>query len=147
VRVSVDVQTLIHEARVARLATVDKDRRPHIVPIVFAYADDLLYTPIDAKPKSVDATRLRRVRNIAANPDVQVLIDRYDEDWSRLWYVQIRGRARVLENGPAWKTGRSLLEEKYRQYRSLPLEDRPIIEIEIRRVVSWGWSGAPGKAD
>src|SRR3972149_5024369 len=82
--------------RGARLAPVDARDRPHVVPIVFAYADERVYTPVDLKPKSAPPKRLRRVRNIAANPQVQVLVDHYDEDWRRLGYVQLRGRAELI---------------------------------------------------
>jgi PPOX class probable F420-dependent enzyme len=130
------------EARVARLATVDERGRPHIVPIVFAYDAERLYTPVDAKPKSVTPARLRRLMNIAANPEVQVLIDHYEEDWSQLQYVQLRGRAVVLESGDGWENGCRLLEAKYPQYESMPLAGRPIIQMEIEEIVSWGWPEA-----
>jgi PPOX class probable F420-dependent enzyme len=125
-------------ARVARLATVDGRGRPHVVPIVFAYAEGSVYTPLDAKPKSVAPERLRRVRNIAANPQVQVMVDRYDEDWRRLWYVQLRGRAEVLSGGSEYERGRRLLEEKYSQYSELPLAGRPLIRVTVERAISWG---------
>ena len=84
------------EARVARLATVDRHGRPHIVPICFAMSDDgdTLYTAVDEKPKRT--RRLKRLDNIEANPQVEVLIDRYEEDWSKLWWVRLRGTAQPL---------------------------------------------------
>src|SRR5204862_1297005 len=84
-------------ARVARLATTDPDGRPHLVPIVFALDGDTLYTAVDRKPKR--SARLRRVENARARPDVTVLVDHYDEDWERLWWIRLRGRARVLDDG------------------------------------------------
>ena len=113
----------IGEARVARLATVDREGRPHVVPVVFALSEDSLYTPIDAKPKSVDVGRLRRVRNIASRPDVQVLIDGYEEDWTKLWFVQLRGRAELLEKGDRRQAAIELLEAKYPQYGAMPLAE------------------------
>lgn len=124
--------------RVARLATVDGRGRPHIVPIVFAYDSGRLYTPLDLKPKSVAPRRLQRVRNLLANPHVQVLIDRYDEDWSRLGYEQLRGRAELLEGGAEYERALRLLERKYPQYAELPLRGRPLIKVTVERVVSWG---------
>lgn len=94
-----NVQRFVREARAARLATVDGLGRPHVVPIVFVYDGITLYTPIDLKPKAIDPLRLRRVRNILANPRVQVLVDRYDDDWTRLAYVQLRGRAELIAGG------------------------------------------------
>ena len=128
----------LEEQRVARLATVDDRGRPHIVPIVFAYADGVVYTPIDLKPKTTSPERLRRVRNILANPQVQVLVDHYDEDWQRLGYVQLRGTAEIIERGAEYDQAIRLLEEKYQQYQGLPLEGRPVSKISVERTVTWG---------
>src|SRR6266508_3463586 len=95
-------------AQVARLATTDPDGRPHLVPIVFALAGDTLYSAVDRKPKR--SSKLRRIENARARPDVTVLVDHYDDDWSRLWWIRLRGRARVLE----------LLQEKYPPPRTEP---------------------------
>src|SRR5688500_170304 len=81
------------DQRVARLATVDDANTPHVVPICFAYGDGAVYTVIDEKPKTVGGPELRRVRNIQAHPDVCLLVDRYEEDWTRLAWLQVRGRA------------------------------------------------------
>ncbi len=124
--------------RVAHLATVDRGGRPHLVPIVFAYAAGCLYTPIDLKPKAAPPARLRRVRNIAANPQVQVLVDRYDEDWRRLGYVQLRGRAELIERGYQYRRALRLLERKYPQYAELPLRGRPVIKVTVEGTVTWG---------
>jgi PPOX class probable F420-dependent enzyme len=131
----------LREARVARLATVDARGRPHVVPIVFAYAAGRLYTPLDLKPKSVPPERLLRVRNIRTNPRVQVLIDRYDEDWRRLAFVQLRGRARLLEAGVERDRALRLLRRRYPQYAELPLAGRPVIRVDIERAVTWGEAG------
>ena len=128
----------LEDQRVARLATVDDRGRPHIVPIVFVYADAVIYTPIDLKPKTASPERLRRVRNILSNPQVQVLVDHYDEDWQRLGYVQLRGTAEIIERGAEYDQAIRLLEGKYQQYQELPLEGRPVIKISVERTVTWG---------
>ena len=138
-----DVGRFLEAQRVARLATVDVHGRPHVVPIVFAYATGRLYTPIDLKPKAVRPERLQRVRNILANPQVQVLVDHYDEDWHRLGYVQLRGHAELIERGAEYRRARRLLERKYPQYDELPLEGRPVIKVVVERVVAWGSVGVP----
>ncbi len=133
-----EMEGFIQTQRVARLVTVDERGRPHVVPIVFVCAADRLYTPIDLKPKTAAPHRLRRVRNIAANPQVQVLLDSYDEDWAKLGYVQLRGRAELLEDGDEYRHALGLLERKYEQYAHLPLRGRPVIKVVIEDVVSWG---------
>lgn len=135
----------IDAQRVARLATVDGEGRPHLVPICFARQGDRLYTPIDEKPKSGDYSRLRRLRNIAANPRVQVLVDRYDDaDWSRLEYVQVRGAARVLDAGAEHARALALLRGRHAQYGPMVLEMRPVIAIDVDAVVVWA-SNAGGE--
>jgi PPOX class probable F420-dependent enzyme len=127
--------------RVGRLATVDPAGRPHVVPICFALDGDELYSAIDEKPKRGDYARLRRMRNIAANPHVQVLFDVYDDaDWSRLRYVQLRGVARVIDGGAEHERAVRLLRARYSQYGSMALESRPVISIDVQRVVGWGSS-------
>ena len=112
----------IAAARVARLATIDPDGRPHLVPIVFAVDGDTLYSAVDRKPKR--SSKLRRIENARARPDVTVLVDHYDDDWSRLWWIRLRGRARVLEAGDERERALTLLVEKYPQYRDEPLTGR-----------------------
>ena len=135
------VRAKLKEARVARLATLDSRRRPHIVPVCFAYDGKVFYTAIDRKPKRVQPERLTRLRNILAVPRVALLIDRYDEDWTHLWYILIRGTAKLLpERGHKERT--SALRElraKYRQYsgKMLP-DDAPIIRIIPHRTTFWG---------
>jgi len=101
--------------RVARLATVGADGRPHVVPICFALDGDTLYTAVDEKPKST--RRLRRLANIEANPRVEVVVDRWDEDWSQLWWVRLGGRAEIVERD---ERALELLQAKYEQYRDQP---------------------------
>ena len=132
-----DLEALVANARVAHLATVDERGRPHVVPVCFARTGAIAYIALDAKPKRVPTTRLRRVRNLLANPEVQLLVDRYDEDWTQLVYIQLRGRATLIEPGPEHTEALDLLRAKYRQYRSMPLEEAPIIRIELYENVSW----------
>lgn len=121
--------------RVARLATTDPDGRPNLVPICFVSEGDLLYSAVDEKPKRTK--RLRRLENIRARPAVTVLVDHYEEDWSRLWWARLRGEARVLEEGPEHDRALALLEGKYEQYRHQP-PTGPVIAV---RVQEWrGWS-------
>lgn len=121
-------------ARVARLATVSAGGRPHLVPVTFALDGDLVYTAVDAKPKTT--TRLRRLSNIRANHRVAVLADHYDEDWSALWWVRADGEASILDDpagmaGPAW-----LLADRYPQYRDNPPAG-PVIAISVDRWTGW----------
>jgi PPOX class probable F420-dependent enzyme len=105
-------------ARVARLATLDPDGRPHLVPIMFAFDGDTLCSAVDRKPKR--SRRLRRIENARARADVTILVDHYEEDWGRLWWIRLRGRARVLDAGEELKRALALLREKYPQYTSRP---------------------------
>jgi PPOX class probable F420-dependent enzyme len=130
-------------ARVARLATVGADGRPHLVPVVFALHDDTVYSAVDdAKPKAT--MRLRRLANIAANPAVALLADHYDEDWDVLWWVRADGTARVIEpDEPEAARARELLATRYEQYRDAP-PPGPVIAVAVER---WsGWSAAAPRA-
>jgi PPOX class probable F420-dependent enzyme len=121
-------------ARVARLATTDPDGRPHLVPIVFALEGDVLYSAVDRKPKR--STTLRRIENARSRPDVTVLVDHYDEDWGQLWWIRLRGRARVLDGGEEREHALALLQEKYPQYRSEP-PDGPVLAVEVTDFREW----------
>jgi PPOX class probable F420-dependent enzyme len=124
-------------ARVARLATADDFGRSHLVPIVFAVDGSVIHSAVDAKPKS--STALRRLANIAANPQVSLLVDYYDDDdWTQLWWARADGQARVHDDGSA---AIGPLAQRYAQYREAP-PDGPFIAIAVER---WsGWSAAPG---
>jgi PPOX class probable F420-dependent enzyme len=127
----------VRAARVARLATIGPDGLPHLVPIVFALDDDTLYSAVDSKPKR--SRRLRRLENARARPDVTVLVDRYEDDWERLWWVRARGRARVLDGGEEAERALDLLADKYEQYRS----DRPTPPVLAVDVLEWrGWAAS-----
>jgi PPOX class probable F420-dependent enzyme len=119
------------------LATVDAEGRPHVVPVCFAYVEGRLYTPIDEKPKRGDPRSLTRVRNLLRNPAVCLVVDRYDEDWTRLSWIQVRGRAALTEQAAERTTALAALRAKYAQYRSMDLESRPLIAIQPERVVAW----------
>ena len=121
-------------ARVARLATIDPDGRPHVVPIVFVLAGDTLYSAVDAKPKR--SRTLRRIENARRRPEVTILVDAYDEDWSRLWWVRLRGRARVLESGTEAERAVSLLVAKYGQYRERA-PGLPVLAVDVREWREW----------
>jgi PPOX class probable F420-dependent enzyme len=135
------VQKRLKQARVARLATLDDKNRPHIVPICFVYDGERFYTAIDRKPKRVTPERLARLRNIRVAPRVALLIDEYDEDWTQLWYILIRGKARLIPKSVhkehAWAIRN--LRAKYPQYdRGMLADDAPIIRISPERITSWG---------
>jgi PPOX class probable F420-dependent enzyme len=123
--------------RVGHLATVDAQGRPHAVPVCFALLNGRLYIAVDEKPKRVTPERLRRLRNIAANPAVCLLVDDYDEDWSRLAWLQVRGTA-TLVTDPAERTAAvAALRARYPQYRAMALEERPLLCITPTRWVAW----------
>jgi PPOX class probable F420-dependent enzyme len=128
------LRRLVEAARVARLATIDPDGRPHLVPIVFALDGDTLYSAVDAKPKRTRT--LRRIENARARPDVTVLVDHYEEDWSRLWWVRLRGRARVLDSGEETERALGLLADKYPQYRSDP-PGPPVLAVDAHEWRGW----------
>jgi PPOX class probable F420-dependent enzyme len=119
---------------VARLATTDPDGRPHLVPIVFAIDGDTLYSAVDAKPKR--SKILRRIENARERPDVTILVDHYDDDWTRLWWVRLRGRARVLDSGDELERALRLLAEKYPQYRDEP-PGPPVLAVDVSEVRDW----------
>lgn len=134
-------RALLEAARVAHLATVDERGQPHVVPVVFALDGGRVLTPLDGKPKRVAMGQLQRVRNIAANDRVSLVVDHYDEDWRRLAWVQLRGRAALLTGGDAYEAGIALLRQKYRQYEHVPLEGRPLIAIVMEQVRGWRATG------
>jgi PPOX class probable F420-dependent enzyme len=121
---------------VARLATIDPDGRPHLVPIVFAVHGDTLYSAVDRKPKR--SQRLRRIENARLRPDVTILVDHYEDDWSRLWWIRLRGRARVLDEGEERERALNLLREKYPQYRADPL-DGPVLAVDVTETREWSF--------
>jgi PPOX class probable F420-dependent enzyme len=123
--------------RVGRLATADARGAPHVVPVCFAVNGDALYITIDQKPKG-EARALKRLRNIAENPAVAFIADRWDEDWSRLGWLMLRGRAEILDAGAEHDRAQELLRARYPQYRAMALDDLPVIALRIGRATSWG---------
>jgi PPOX class probable F420-dependent enzyme len=124
-------------ARVASLATTRPSGAPHVVPVTFAVADEVVYTMVDSKPKTT--TALQRLENIAANPRVSLLVEHYEEDWTALWWVRVDGHATVSSGDDDLAVARSRLQDKYSQYRDQPPAG-PAIRIEITGVSSWKWS-------
>ena len=127
--------------RVAHLATVDATGQPHVLPVCYAAVRGAIYTPVDEKPKRVAAASLRRVRNIQARPRVCLVWDRYEEDWSRLAWLPVRGTAALVEAPDERAVALAALRERYPQYRAMDLESRPLIKITPLRV-RW-WAGTP----
>ena len=136
----------IARARVGHLATSD-GTRPSVVPVCFVLLGDTLYQAIDAKPKSVRAGQLRRVRNVQANPKAAILIDHYVEDWRRLWWVLLQGRARLLATGSEQERAIKSLRRKYVQYRTTtPLTSNAlVIALDVARLRHWRASVDPSR--
>ena len=131
------MRSLVTEARVGRLATVGADGTPHAVPVCYALVGDVAYTAVDHKRKR--SQRLRRTENILATARACLLVDEYDDDWSRLWWVRLDGAGRVVTDASERDTARAALTAKYEQYARHP-PDGPVIALEVRR---WtGWSAA-----
>ena len=133
---SIQEEALVN-ARVARLATVDPSGAPHVVPLCFAYDGSSIYSAIDRKPKRRHGMDLQRVRNILSNPKITLVIDHYEEDWSKLWYLLIRGQAGILREGPEREKAFELLRHKYPQYREMNIEGASVIKIQPTKIVSW----------
>lgn len=124
--------------RVARLATSDAAGAPHAVPICYAFDGSRIYSALDLKPKQVKGRRLKRVRNIEANPRVSLVIDDYSEDWSALAYVLVQGAAEVLEDGAERDRAEEMLRQKYSQYDELLEKGCTVLKIIPTSVTSWG---------
>lgn len=136
------VAGFITSARVGRLATADASGQPTVVPICYAFDGTALYSAVDAKPKQAPPEGLKRIRNLRENPRVSIVIDEYEEDWTRLRYVIIQGEADLLMDGPQFAHGVDLLVAKYTQYRALGLarERGLMIRVTPRRVSAWQYS-------
>ncbi len=129
-----DLHRRVVAAPVARLATVRPDGRPHVVPITFAVDGDTIVTAIDHKPKTT--TSLQRLRNIEARAVASVIVDHYDDDWSRLWWVRADGRAQILELGDAREEAVERLVAKYPQYSDTRPRG-PVIVVTVENWASW----------
>jgi PPOX class probable F420-dependent enzyme len=126
----------VNECRVAHLATSGADASPHVIPICFVYLEGSFYSAIDEKPKS--GTQLRRLRNIRANPRASLIFDSYDEDWTKLAWVLVRGAASILDDGPEHDAAVAALREKYSQYKTMELAGKPVVRVSPQKVSTWG---------
>jgi PPOX class probable F420-dependent enzyme len=138
------VVAFLRDGRVGRLATADAAGRPLVVPVCYALDGPHLYSAIDAKPKRT--RHLRRLRNIEANPQVALVVDHYEEDWTALRYVIAEGVAEIVTGGPDFARAVALLLGKYAQYRTMGLEREAsgVIKIRVRELRHWH-SGAPAR--
>lgn len=123
--------------RVGHLATADARATPHLTPVCFVVSEGALYITIDQKPKG-DVWALKRLRNILENPHAAFVADRWDEDWTRLGWVMLRGPAEILAGGAEHDRAQALLRSRYPQYREMELDGLPVIALRIERVTSWG---------
>jgi PPOX class probable F420-dependent enzyme len=137
------LDTIINKARVARLATVDSERKPHLIPVVFVFDNGCYFIPIDEKSKRYRPDRLKRVKNIQQNPNVTILIDEYNEDWRKLYFIMIQGRASIIGDKELEQRGLLLLErahrllsDKYLQYQKIGI-GKYIIMIIPQKVMTW----------
>ena len=159
------------EAPIGHLSTASRDGVPHVIPVCFALdqrvEDSPIYVVLDGKPKRAALTRLRRVRNILENPQVSLVVDHYEGDWTKLWYILLTGAAELLEGedvlrqaqdergvydfahpepveGPHTDDERRnaihLLRQKYPQYREMDIDENPVIKITPGRVISWSYT-------
>ncbi len=127
----------LKRSRVAHLATADRSGAPHLVPVCFSLIGFAVYITVDEKPKRTDVP-LKRLRNILENPAVALTVDRWDEDWTRLGWVMLRGRAEVLRNGEEHDRAQNHLRQRYQQYAAMDLMPLAVIAVRIQRVLSWG---------
>jgi PPOX class probable F420-dependent enzyme len=127
-------RALLGAARVGRLATVRPDGRPHVVVCCFAVEGDRLWTAVDRKPKS--GRRLQRLENVRATPRASLLVDHYEEDWERLWWVRVDGAAEVLQAGKEEERAIAALTARYAQYAASP-PGGPVIAMAIERISGW----------
>jgi len=131
-----EARAFLLSRRVAHLATADAMAVPHVVPVCFALVEASAYVTIDGKPKS--GRPLRRLANIAANPACCLVADRYDEDWARLGWVMLHGRADLLAGGAEHDAAQALLRGRYPQYAAMDLAPLPVIALRIARATTWG---------
>jgi PPOX class probable F420-dependent enzyme len=134
---TVEARQRFGRSRAARLATVSADGQPHLVPVTFAIDGDMIYTAIDAKPKST--RQLRRLSNIGVNPKVCLLADHYADDWSALWWVRADGSAVIVSDAAGMTAPLRLLTRRYRQYEVDPPLG-PVIAIRVSRWTGWSAS-------
>ena len=136
------VRGFLHHHRVARFATAEPSGQPHIVPICYAVSDNSVYFTMDEKPKRLTNKPLKRIRNLQNNPHVALVVDRYEEDWARLGWVMVQGKAALLDDGEEPTTAPRLLKAGYPQLHGMQISDLPVIAVRIKRVISWGNLGS-----
>jgi PPOX class probable F420-dependent enzyme len=132
-----EMRSRFASAPVARLATVAADGRPHIVPVCFVLDEQTLYFAVDSKPKRT--TNLQRLRNIAANAAVSILVDHYEDDWSKLWWVRVDGDARVVTDDAEARKAIKLLAARYSQYRAMAPAG-PVVAVAMGAMTGWSAS-------
>ena len=132
---------------VGHLATADHRGVPHVVPVCFAISDHSLYITVDEKPKRSGDAPLKRVKNILENPQVAMVVDRYDEDWSLLGWVMLRGVAEILNSGPEHDRAQALLRARYPQLDAMRIAHLPVIAVRIERATGWGNLSTGGTGD
>ncbi|MFQ5918929.1 MAG: TIGR03668 family PPOX class F420-dependent oxidoreductase [Thermoplasmata archaeon] len=132
-------RTFIGAQRVAHMATADAGGEPHVIPVCFVFDGENFYTAVDQKRKRVPPDQLRRIRNLRENAQVALLLDEYQEDWSRLRYLLVRGKASLVEAEGERRRAFHRLEEKYAQYREVDLQNSlgPLIRIDPESVHRW----------
>lgn len=136
-RLTPEQRRFLAGARVAHLATADGQGQPTALPVCYALVGDDIFIALDEKPKRSAPHRLRRVRDIVANPRVALVVDEYQEDWSRLRWVLLRGSAEVVEGGQEHARAVEQLRAKYPQYRAMALEGRPLLRMRVAECRSW----------
>ena len=138
----------LSDSPVGHLSTAGKSGVPHVIPVCFALDSreegTAIYIVLDQKPKRAALTRLRRVRNILENPQVSLVVDHYEADWTQLWYILLTGTAELLEEETDEDGERShaihLLRQKYPQYREMDIAENPVIKITPTRVAAWSYT-------
>ena len=130
-------ERLLRKSRVGHLATCDSSLRPYVVPICYVFHDGVIYSAIDEKPKQTQPANLRRTVNIKSNPNVCVVVDHYEENWGKLKFIMIHGKAKLILSGREHQKAINQLQRKYPQYRAMNLRPRPIIKVSPIRSVAW----------
>ena len=133
-----DERRFLDRQRVARLATADSAGRPHVIPICYVALGDSVYMTIDQKPKRESSRGLKRMTNMRENPQVAMVADHYDDDWSRLGWVMVQGRAQVLDSGDEHDRAQASLRARYPQLGAMQIESLPVVAIRIEHASSWG---------
>ena len=125
---------LIAHARVAHLGLLDSHDRPRVLPVTFAVAEGVVWSAVDDKPKRVPGGELARVRWLRRRPEVALMVDLYDDDWSRLAWVQVLAVGSVVDETPA--AALEALRGKYEPYREAAPAG-PFLRLDPQRFVCW----------